>query len=157
MSVKVQFTESSLLTKTINSISQANTVSSIWVKTDSHGRESVSSCNFVEKETLGQVFSCGFCEISKNTSGQLLLYFMTFSNWEYLPQHFKTFAVGKSAAVSIIVYRNILSNFWEPPSGTDKAIAIFKETTNCKIPQAVGAYWTPETDFSLFHAFRTIH
>ena len=162
MSVKVQFTESSLLTKTINSISQANTVSSIWVKTDSHGRESVSSCNFVEKETLGQVFSCGFVKFPRtpflqNTSGQLLLHFMTFSNWEYLPQYFKTFAVGKSAAVSIIVYRNILSNFWKPPSGTAKAIAIFKETTNCKIPQAVGAYWTPETDFSLFHAFRTIH
>ena len=26
-----------------------------------------SACNFIRKETLTQVFSCGFCEISKNT------------------------------------------------------------------------------------------
>ena len=26
-----------------------------------------STCNFVKKETLAQVFSCEFCEISKNT------------------------------------------------------------------------------------------
>ena len=25
-------------------------------------------CNFIKKETLAQVFSCEFCEISKNTS-----------------------------------------------------------------------------------------
>ena len=25
------------------------------------------ACNFIRKETLGQVFSCEFCEISKNT------------------------------------------------------------------------------------------
>ena len=25
------------------------------------------ACNFIKKETLAQVFSCGFCEISKNT------------------------------------------------------------------------------------------
>ena len=24
-------------------------------------------CNFIKKETLGQVFSCEFCEISKDT------------------------------------------------------------------------------------------
>ena len=26
----------------------------------------VSACNFIKKETLAQVFSCEFCEISKN-------------------------------------------------------------------------------------------
>ena len=26
-----------------------------------------SACNFIKKETLAQVFSCEFCEISKNT------------------------------------------------------------------------------------------
>ena len=26
-----------------------------------------AACNFIEKETLGQVFSCEFCLISKNT------------------------------------------------------------------------------------------
>ena len=25
------------------------------------------ACNFIEKETLSQVFSCKFCEISRNT------------------------------------------------------------------------------------------
>ena len=25
------------------------------------------ACNFIKKETLAQVFSCKFCEISKNT------------------------------------------------------------------------------------------
>ena len=29
--------------------------------------ESPFSCNFIKKETLGQVFSCEFCDISKNT------------------------------------------------------------------------------------------
>ena len=27
----------------------------------------ISNCNFIKKETLAWVFSCGFCEISKNT------------------------------------------------------------------------------------------
>ena len=26
-----------------------------------------NACNFIKKETLAQVFSCEFCEISKNT------------------------------------------------------------------------------------------
>ena len=32
--------------------------------------------NFIKKEALAQVFSCEFCEISKNTSGRLLLRFV---------------------------------------------------------------------------------
>ena len=27
-----------------------------------------AACNFIKKETLAQVFSCEFCEISKNPS-----------------------------------------------------------------------------------------
>ena len=27
----------------------------------------LKNCNFIKKETLAQVFSCEFCEISKNT------------------------------------------------------------------------------------------
>ena len=34
--------------------------------------ENPQACNFIKKETLAQVFSCKFCRISKNTSGQLL-------------------------------------------------------------------------------------
>ena len=36
--------------------------------------------------------------------------------------------------------------FPRTPSGTAKAIATFKETTNCKIHQAVGAIWVRGTD-----------
>ena len=35
--------------------------------------------------------------------------------------------------------------FPRTPSGTAKVIATFKETTNCRIPQAVGATWAPGT------------
>ena len=57
----------------------------IWSTRSSHQRCSVRKgvleaevCNFMKKETLSQVFSCEFCEISKNTflqktSGRLLL------------------------------------------------------------------------------------
>ena len=31
------------------------------------------ACNFIKKDTLTLVFSCEFCEISKNTSGRVLL------------------------------------------------------------------------------------
>ena len=122
----------------------------------------VAAATLLKKRLRQSYFLADFVKFPRtpflqNTSGRLLLHFMTFSNCKYLPQHFKTFAVGKSTAVSIIVYRNILSNFWETPTGTAKAIATFKENTNCKIPQAVGAIWTPGTDFSLFHAFLTIH
>ena len=59
----------------------------------------------------------------------------------------KTFAVGKSTAVSITKrfcaeisrLSKYFIKFPRTPSGTAKAIATFKETTNCKIPQAVGA------------------
>ena len=38
------------------------------------------ACNFIKKETLAQVFSCEFCEISKNT---------------YFTEHLWTTASGK--------------------------------------------------------------
>ena len=31
------------------------------------GKQLCQACNFIKKETLAQVFSCEFCEISKNT------------------------------------------------------------------------------------------
>ena len=52
-------------------------------------------CNFIKKETLAQVFSCGFCKISKNTfftdhlwtTASLKITFYTFSQCPYF--HFK--------------------------------------------------------------------
>ena len=59
----------------------------------------------------------------------------------------KMFAVGKSTALNIRKsfcaeisrLSNCFIKFPRTPSGTAKAIATFKETTNCKIPQAVDA------------------
>ena len=47
----------------ISQNSQENTCArvSFWIKLQT------SSCNFIKKETLTQVFSCTFCEIFKNT------------------------------------------------------------------------------------------
>ena len=42
------------------------TVDNITVGKESF-RSSHRACNFIKKETLAQVFSCEFCEISKNT------------------------------------------------------------------------------------------
>ena len=35
--------------------------------TEAVAQRSPEACNFIKKETLAQVFSCEFCEISKNT------------------------------------------------------------------------------------------
>ena len=47
-----------------------------------------SACNFIKKETLSQVFFCGFCECFKNTflqntSGRLLLSKYSYSLYFY--------------------------------------------------------------------------
>ena len=34
---------------------------------NSQNSPQAEACNFIKKETLAQVFSCKFCEISKNT------------------------------------------------------------------------------------------
>ena len=63
--------------------------------------------NFIKKETLAQVFSCEFCEISKNTSyrtppvaASVLIYFMNFIKFDFifkffLFQHRKTYTLYK--------------------------------------------------------------
>ena len=75
----------------------------------------------------------------QNTSGRLLLCFMAFSDWEFLPQRFKNICYWKIDCGKH--YR--LSKYFIPrtSSRTGKAIATFKETTNCKIPQVVAAIW----------------
>ena len=49
------------------------------------------ACKFIEKEALAQVFSVNFAKFLKtpflqNTSERLLLCFITFCDWEFLPQ-----------------------------------------------------------------------
>ena len=69
---------------------------------------------------------------------------MTFSDSEPLPQRLKNICcwqIGKHHRLS-----KYFIKFPRTPSGTAKAIATFKETTNCKIHQAVGAIWVRGTD-----------
>ena len=84
----------------------------------------------------------------QNTSGRLLLCFMAFSDWEFLPQRFKNICYWKIDCGKHYRLSKYFIKFPRTSSGTDKAIATFKETTNCKIPQDVGAIWAPGTDFS---------
>ena len=73
---------------------------------------------------------------------------MAFSDWELLPQHFKTICYCKIDCGKHYHLSKYFIKFPRTSSGTAKAIATFKETTKCKIPQAVGAIWASGTDFS---------
>ena len=37
------------------------------ISQNSQENTSAQACNFIKKETLAKVFSCEFCEVSKNT------------------------------------------------------------------------------------------
>ena len=47
------------------------------------------ACNFIKKETLAQVFSCEFCETSKNT---------------FFTEHLRATAFGTSEIVWIVLF-----------------------------------------------------
>ena len=49
------------------------------------------SCNFIKKETLAQVFSCEFCEISKNTFFTERLWTTASVNLSYMKLTINTF------------------------------------------------------------------
>ena len=92
------------------------------------------SCRPIKRETLAQGFSCEFCESSKNT-------FFTEHDcfralWRLATENpyrsaWKTFAVGKS--VSIIVCRNILSNFREHQVEQPKQLLHLKKPLTVKL------------------------
>ena len=60
-------------------VTRSCSVKKVFLETSQNSRESTcaratfliklqsQACNFIKKETLAQVFSCEFCEISKNT------------------------------------------------------------------------------------------
>ena len=73
---------------------------------------------------------------------------MAFSDWEFLPQRFKNICYWKIDCGKHYRLSKYFIKFQRTLSGTAKAIATFKETTNCKIRQAAGAIWAPGTDFS---------
>ena len=49
------------------------------------------ACNFIKKETLAQVFSCKFCEISKNTFSNRTPPVATSGDWSTMKKIFKAF------------------------------------------------------------------
>ena len=73
---------------------------------------------------------------------------MVFGDWEFLPQSFKNICCLKIDCGKHYRLSKYFIKFPRTPSGTVKAIVTFKETTNCKIPQTVGAICAPGTDFS---------
>ena len=96
------------------------------------------------KRDSGTGFSCEFCEISKNT-------FFTEHLWTTTFALYGVQRLGIPTATFQKHYYRLSKCFIEfprIPSGTAKAIATFKEITNCKIHQAVDAIWAPGTDFS---------
>ena len=73
---------------------------------------------------------------------------MALSDWQYLTQRFKNICCWKIDCVKHYSLSKYFIKLSRNSSGTATAIATFKETANCKIPQAVGAIWAPGTDFS---------
>ena len=61
---------------TIEVVAQTCSVKKVYLEISQNSQENICArvsfliklaCNFIKKETLAQVFSCEFCEISKNT------------------------------------------------------------------------------------------
>ena len=80
--------------------SQENTCATLLIK--------LQPCNFIKKESLAQVFSCKFCEVSKNTFFSEHLWPTAFSERSYIWQKM-----------------NVL---WSPWS---VAVFLFQWLTNC--------------------------
>ena len=68
----------------------------------------------------------------QNTSGRLLLCFMAFSDWEFLQQRFKNICCSKINCGKHYRLSKYFIKFSRTLSRTTKAIATFKEITNCK-------------------------
>ena len=48
-------------------VATRRSVKKVFLEISQNSQENTLACNFVKKEALAQVFSCEFCEISKNT------------------------------------------------------------------------------------------
>ena len=73
---------------------------------------------------------------------------MAFSDWELLPLRLKNICCWKIYCGKYYRLSKYFIKFPRTSSGPAKATVTFKQTTNCKILQAVGAVWAPGTDFS---------
>ena len=106
-------------------------------------KDGLRPATLLKKRLRHRCFSVNFAKFLRtpflqNTSGRLLLCFMAFSDWEFLPQRFKNICYWKIDCGKHYRLSKYFIKFPRTSSGTAKAIATFKETTNCKIPQAVG-------------------
>ena len=100
-------------------------------------KKGLRPATLLKKRLWHRCFTVNFAKVLRtpflqNTFGWLLLCFMAFSDWEFLPQPSKTFAIGKSTVVSIIVYRNILSNFRKPQVEQPKQLLHLKKPLTVK-------------------------
>ena len=91
-----------------------------------------------QRKLLHSCFPVNFAKFSRtfflqNTSGQLILCFMEFSDWEILLQNFKKSCCWKIGWGIVIVYRNILSNFWEPQVEMPKQLLNLKKLLTVKL------------------------
>ena len=83
-------------------------------------KKDLRPATLLKKKLWHRCFPVNFAKFLKtlfleNTSGRLLLRFMAFSDWEFLPQQFKNSCYWKiDCGKYYIVYRNTLSNFREP-------------------------------------------
>ena len=105
------------------------------------------TCNFIKKETLAQVFSCEFCEISKNTIfiEHLRATVSGFSNFivklsviHLIQKHLKSLLWVQSQSYVEVLYVKWKSCFSKQPRLTNKQeISSLNEfpTYNC--------YWLP--------------
>ena len=75
------------------------------------------ACNFIKKETLAQLFSCDFCEISKNTIFYRTPLVAAFEPYDIksLSQHFEK-EIYRYVNISITKFLRapILKNIYEP-------------------------------------------
>ena len=66
-----------------------------------HKKTRALACNFIKKETLAQIFSCEFCEISKNT-------FFTEHLWAIASHIFKFYKYSFRVAVKINIVKRFI-------------------------------------------------
>ena len=101
----------------------------------SHQRSSMKDglrpATLLKKRLRHRCFSVNFAKFLRtpflqNTSGRLLLCFMAFSDWEFLPQRFKNICYWKIDCGKHYRLSKYFIKFPRTSSGTAKAIATFK-------------------------------
>ena len=95
----------------------------------------INSCNFIKKETLTQVFSCEFCEISKNTfSTQHLWTTASILTWNlksqesYLNSHGDTYFFR-----NVFKQTSVLSRYHNYKNNMSSTLPGFSFLTSCSI------------------------